>query len=99
MGAYVDSCVKLLVTCSLHLSDFEKFLGSKIVYVHGAYCPKSQIGICKASLAQPCHFGLPNSKSDQFHFSRTSGGALPLILCIHVRDLFIGGGFTFQKGL
>ena len=36
-----------------YLLKFEKNLESKIGCVHGAHCPKSRIGMCKASLSHP----------------------------------------------
>ena len=38
-------------TSSFHLSNFVRILGSKIGYAHGNQCPKSWLGLCKASLA------------------------------------------------
>ena len=40
-------------TSSFHISNYERILGSKIRYAHGTHCPKSHIGLCKASLGPP----------------------------------------------
>ena len=41
------------MTSFLDLENITRILGLQIGYARGTRCPKSQIGLCKASLAHP----------------------------------------------
>jgi hypothetical protein len=51
VGAYFEGWVKLLGLPLVIPKKLKKILSSKIGFVHGLCHPKSQIGLCKASLA------------------------------------------------
>jgi hypothetical protein len=55
--AYFESLWSNFWGFLFHLTNFERILGSKKGYVHGTCCPKSRIGLHKASLGPPILVG------------------------------------------